>query len=169
MNGKPLEIEYKYLIEYPDTVFLATLPRYEMQEILQIYTRLPTGRKCRIRKSVQNGTVKYEKTFKQDVTAKTRVEIEEEITKEEFDALSLLRISDRLPIEKVRHSFSLEGFVYEVDVFPFWNDRAFLEIEVESEDIEPPIPDFIHVIKDVTEDKRYRNSALSRQIIFEEI
>lgn len=169
MNNQLLEIEYKYLIRYPDTKFLATLPQYRKQELLQLYTKLENGKNCRIRKSVCEGTVKYVKTFKQDVTALTRVEIEEEITEKEFNTLSLLRIKDRFPIEKTRHSFSLNGFVYEVDVFPFWNDRAFLEIEVESEEFLPPIPDFIEVIKDVTEDKRYRNSALSKQIICEEI
>ncbi len=165
----PLEIEYKFLIRYPDIESFKVLPSYKEQKLLQIYTRLPNGRNCRIRKSEENGKIKFVKTFKRDVTAYTRVEIEEEIKREEFEALSLLRIPSRQPVEKTRHSFILSGFTYEVDIFPFWSDRAFLEIEVESENIVPPIPDFIEVIKDVTKDLRYRNSALSREIITEDI
>lgn len=169
MNKNNLEIEHKFLIRYPRTESFKTLPGYREQKLLQIYTRLPDGSNCRIRKIEDFEGIRYIKTVKQDINSLTRIEIEEEISKEDFEALALLRHENRRPIEKVRHSFTLSGFTYEVDIFPFWNDRAFLEIEVESEDIKPPIPSFIEVIKEVTEDLRYRNSALSREIITEEI
>lgn len=169
MNRNNLEIEHKFLIRYPRTESFNTLPEYREQKLLQIYTRLPDSSNCRIRKIEDSEGIRYIKTVKQDINSLTRIEIEEEISKEDFDALALLRHENRRPIEKVRHSFLLSGFTYEVDIFPFWNDRAFLEIEVESEDIKPPIPSFIEVIKEVTHDLRYRNSALSREIITEEI
>lgn len=99
----------------------------------------------------------------------TRIEIEDEISKEEYDSLSRYIREGYAPIKKTRHCFSAHGFVYEVDVFPFWDDRAYLEIEVDSESTNPPIPDFIQIIKDVTADKRYRNTALAQKIITEEI
>ncbi len=167
MAKNNLEIEHKYLIRYPDTQSFKALPEYRKQNILQIYTVLPDGRKGRIRQIEENGEFNYILTFKQDISPLTRIELEEEISKATFDSLSKLSCKDRLPIEKTRHKFSLSGFTYEVDIFPFWSDRAFLEIEVEEEDTVPEIPEFLEIIKEVTDDLRYRNSALSREIITE--
>ena len=62
-----------------------------------------------------------------------------------------------------------KGFKYEVDVFPFWNDRAFLECEVESEDTEIPIPSCVMIIKEVSFDSRYKNSVLAQKITTEKL
>ena len=99
----------------------------------------------------------------------TRVEIESEITEEEYKSLLKFQRKGYSPIFKHRHSFCLDGFTYEVDIFSFWKDRAYLEIEVDSEETNPPIPDFINIIKDVTEDIRYRNTSLAQSIITEDI
>lgn len=170
----PLEIEYKYLIRFPDIDILKKQPSYKKEAMCQMYLLLPyeNGQRnirCRIRK-VENGeNTRYIKTFKETVTDLTRIETETEIDKEEYDKLTLFRNPDTFPIVKERHSFSLSGFVYEVDVFPFWQDRAYLEVEVSSEEITPPIPEFIDVIRDISHDKRFRNSALAANIILEPI
>lgn len=173
MSNLPLEIEYKFLIKYPDTSILSAQPCYKKEEMCQLYLSIPDENgqytNCRIRKTVAGEKVRYIKTFKKPVSMMTRIEVESEISKEEFDSLSKFLKPGFSPIEKVRHSFSLHGFTYEVDVFPFWSDRAFMEVEVQSESITPPCPDFIRVIKDVTEDVRYRNSALAKEIITEDI
>lgn len=172
--NKPLEIEYKYLIKYPDTDTLKAQPEYKKEILLQMYLLLPDEKgnrtkKCRIRRVERDNEVRYIKTFKETITDLTRIEIETEISEEEYNDLSKFINPDTFPINKERHSFSLSGFTYEIDIFPFWQDRAYLEVEVESEDIKPPIPDFIRVIKDVSFDKRYRNSALAANIILEPI
>ncbi len=173
-NNNSLEIEYKFLIGFPDVKILEAQPEYKCCELTQMYLSLPESlgeesRRCRIRCIKSTDGIKYIKTFKKKVTDMTRVEIESEITEEEFNLLSKYIKEGYSPISKVRHSFSLSGFTYEVDVFPFWNDRAYLEIEVDSEDTKPPIPDFIRIIKNVTCDPRYRNSALAQHIITETI
>ncbi|MBR2724953.1 MAG: CYTH domain-containing protein [Ruminococcus sp.] len=171
---KPLEIEYKYLIRFPNIEVLKIQPEYKCEEMTQLYLELPKGMsehgtRCRIRSVTDENGARYIRTFKESITDMTRIEIEDEISKEEFDSLSRFIREGYAPIKKHRHSFSLFGFVYEVDVFPFWEDRAYLEVEVDSEKTQPPIPEFIHIIKDVTADKRYRNTALAQKIITEEI
>ena len=170
---QPLEIEYKFLIRYPDISILSTQPEYKCEKMLQLYLELPKAEngfdKCRIRKVESKDDVRYIKTFKQSLSDMTRIEIESEISEDDFVALSRYLRKGYNPIEKYRHSFVCNGFTYEVDVFPFWNDRAYLEIEVDSENTKPPIPDFLHIIKDVTADKRYRNTSLAQQIITEDI
>ena len=49
-------------------------------------------------------------------------------------------------------------------MFPFWQDRAFLEIEIADEEQEILLPPAIRVIREVTEDPRYTNAALSLAI-----
>ncbi len=172
--NKPLETEYKYLIRFPDIDILKTQTDYKCEEMTQLYLELPKGMsehgtRCRIRSIKSDEGIRYIRTFKESITDMTRIEIEDEISKEEFDALSGFIRKGYLPISKHRHSFELHGFTYEVDIFPFWQDRAYLEIEVESENIHPPIPDFISVIKDVTTDFRYRNTSLAKKVITEDI
>ena len=169
MDKKPLEIEYKFLIEMPDLEVLSAQPEFKEKKLCQMYLQLPThfsefGTRCRIRKVEENGKKTYYKTFKKDVTGLTRIEIEEEISEAEFTGLSKFLSKGTAEISKTRYTFFYEGYTCEVDIFPFWKDKAFLEIEVESENILPPVPPFIKVIKDVSADKTYRNSALAQMI-----
>ncbi|MBQ7809420.1 MAG: CYTH domain-containing protein [Clostridia bacterium] len=169
MENKPLEIEYKFLIEMPCLKTLEAQPEFKAKKLCQMYLELPEGlsefgRRCRIRKIEENGKLTYCKTFKKDVTGITRIEVEEEISEEEFNTLSKFLKAGTAPIEKTRYTFFYEGYTCEVDIFPFWKDKAFLEIEVESESITPPIPPFINIIRDVSTDKMYRNSVLAQMI-----
>ena len=49
----------------------------------------------------------------------------------------------------------------ELDVYPFWKDKAVLEIELESEEDEYFIPEEITVIEDVSNDSKYKNAQLA--------
>ena len=169
MNNTPLEIEYKFLILMPDLQVLRKQCDYKEKKLCQMYLELPAGysphgSRCRIRKTEVDGKITYFKTFKKDLDGIRRIEIEEEISEAEFNTLSRYRASDTVPIEKTRHTFTFAGYTCEVDVFPFWSDRAFLEIEVENETTVPAVPSFIEIIKDVSTDKNFRNSVLAKRI-----
>lgn len=169
MDKKPLEIEYKFLIEMPDLSVLEAQPEFKEKKLCQMYLELPEasdafGRRCRIRKVEEKDRISFYKTFKKDLKGITRVEVEEEINKEEFERLSLFICKGFAPIEKTRYTFFYKGYTCEVDVFPFWKTLAFLEIEVESEKVVPPVPEFIKIIKDVSADKNFRNSVLAQRI-----
>lgn len=163
ING--FEIERKFLIEYPDVKKLALIDGSKIMKISQSYLE----DKSRIRKIEQNGEIRYIKTVKKHITDIKREEKEWEISEEEY----LLDIKNRAKgtktIEKTRYAVPFNDFIIEIDVFDFWSDRAFAEIELKSEDEQFVLPDFIKVIKEVTFDKRYRNSALSRKIVRDEI
>ena len=162
MNNNGIEIERKYFIKMPDMEKLRQTDNYDFSEIEQVYVSdTMDGMFGRIRKRGKNGVYKYYKTFKKDVTAVTRIEIESEISEKEYKELKKHCREGFGIIEKTRHVFAYKGQTFELDIFPFWNDKAFLEAEVSSEDTEIPIPPFIKVIKEVTEDLSYRNSALA--------
>ena len=107
---------------------------------------------------------RYYYTEKTRVTAVTRIEREHEITAAEFEALLSERDEALRTIEKTRYLVPFEGHTLEIDVFPFWRDRAFCECELQSEDEPLPLPDWLHVYREVTDDPRYTNRALARSV-----
>lgn len=159
------EIERKFLIEFPDEELLAAIDGVKVMKMEQSY--IEGG--GRVRKIAENSKVTYIKTVKKHITDIKREEKEWEITEEEYKMELENIVEGTKTISKTRYALPLYGFVYEIDVFPFWRDRAFLEVELESEDQQFPIPDFIKVIKEVTSDKRYRNSSLAIKIVTEPI
>lgn len=165
MKDTHLEIERKFLIAYPDIAFLESLKDCTKADIVQIYTK----DRVRIRKWEENGNIRYIKTVKKKVSELVRIETESDITEEEFLRLKKLADPDRRPIIKTRYSYPYGGKLIEIDVFDFWQDRAFCEVELEYEDEEFTLPPFINVIKEVTGDKRYRNSALAASIPYDKI
>lgn len=169
-NKLPLEIERKYLIKIPDISILKQQSVYMRIEMEQAYLK-NQGETAgmRIRKSKLDGKTSYKKTYKRNITNITRIEIEDDISEQTW--LELLKEVDpeSVPIKKVRHCFMYKGQLFELDIYPFWNDRAILELEISSENQEIEIPPFIEIIKEVTEDKRYTNRSLSYNIFTEEI
>ncbi len=158
-DGVPYETERKYLIAYPDRAALMTLPGAIALEIVQVYLR---GGAARIRSSSgPMGTV-YIYTEKHRVTELTRIENEREISHQEY--LSLLSSADPAfrPIEKTRLCIPHMGHVFEIDIYPFWQDKAIAEVELASEDEEIILPEWLDIIQEVTLDPAYKNTSLAR-------
>lgn len=161
ING--YEIERKFLIEYPDRQMLEKMPNCTVLTLEQAYIK--GG--FRVRKVINGENTFYIKTVKEHISDIKRKETESSILEEEYQS-ALENIADGTSvINKTRYCIKQDGFVFEIDVFPFWNDRAFLEIELTREEEQFNIPSFIKVIKEVTNDRRYRNSALAKEIINE--
>ena len=66
------------------------------------------------------------------------------------------------PIRKTRYCLTSENHYSEIDVYPFWKDKAIMEIELANENTEVRFPAQIKVIKEVTEDDTYKNASLAR-------
>ena len=130
----PLEIERKFLVRFPDIGVLDKLC-FSRSEIIQTYlvnTNEDSSSRIRLRNT--DGLIEYTKTEKKRVSDMTRIEHEDDINRDEYEKLLLTADPDLRTIEKTRWCISYKSLVLEVDVFPFWKDRAFLEIELESED-----------------------------------
>lgn len=157
------EIERKYLIEYPD---INLLEKYadSKSEIAQTYLKTDNGLTSRVRKRTTDGVTKYIFTEKKRITDVKCIENEREIGSEEYEKLLKLSDPERRTVEKMRYCIPFNGRVVEVDVYPFWNDRAIAEVEMEDENEEVVLPDFIKVIRDVTAEKAYKNYAIAKEI-----
>ena len=68
----------------------------------------------------------------------------------------------RRPIRKTRYCLTFGKQYFEIDVYPFWQDKAILEIELSDESDQICFPDMIRVIKEVTDDPTYKNAALAK-------
>ena len=167
-TGSHCEIERKYLIRMPDVEALRALPGCQEWDITQIYlTDGEGGQTRRVRRVIEAGQTRYYRTFKRRLTDLSSAEDEGEITREVFDRLCLERDRGRVPILKTRFRVPYRGHVLEYDVYPFWSDRAILEIELESEDETADIPPEVKVIRDVTGEKAYKNRQLAKRVPME--
>ena len=155
------EIEKKYLIEYPD---LNILENYPKSEIAQTYLKTDDGFTSRVRKRTSDGVTKYIFTEKKRITDLKCIENERVIDVDEYNEWLTLADPERRTVKKIRYCLPYAGRVVEVDVYPFWSDRAIAEVEMESENEEVKLPEFIKVIRDVTSEKAYKNYALAKEI-----
>ena len=158
---EPLEIERKFLVEYPDVAELESLPNCSRIEISQTYLISADGEERRVRQRGINGNYMYYETIKRRVTALKRIEIERRLSQDEY--LRLLMDADpaKRTIRKTRYCLTEGNRSYEVDIYPFWNDRAIVEVELSSEDEEVVLPDRFTLIKEVTDDDSYKNASLA--------
>lgn len=168
MNIDGKEIERKFLIAIPcDEVLAGCSKRIEIEQTY--LKKSESGGRARVRKSVCGGETSYTHTEKKHITDITRIENEREISAGEYMHLLEDRDPERNTISKTRYVLPYLGQNFEIDIFPFWSDRAFMELELTSEDDEIKLPASIKVIKEVTADKRYTNASLAVSIPNEEI
>ncbi len=159
---EPFEIERKFLIEYPDIQKLETQPNCRKVEIIQTYLKAKDGEELRIRQRGEKGSYVYYRTLKRKVTGIKRIEVEERLTQEEY--LHLLMDADpgMHQIRKTRYCLTYENQYFEIDVYPFWTDKAVAEIELRDESAAVSFPKEIRVIREVTDDEKYKNASLAR-------
>jgi CYTH domain-containing protein len=170
----PHEIERKYLIKRPSDMLLGTLPSAEATEITQTYLFIKEDgvrRRVRKRGSDESG-FKYYYTEKSDVAFGERIERECEISSEEYSALLTEADPSRTAIEKRRICFTYDGQFFELDIYPFGEELATLEIELDDINTPVRIPECLTVVCDVTGDKRYNNSTLAatrKLVLFDDL
>ena len=158
------EIERKYLIEYPDAVQLEKYPGATVSEIAQTDLKTNDGFTSRVRKRTTNGVTKYIFTEKMRITDVKCIENERELSAEEYEELLDLADPERNTVYKTRYCLPYNGRVVEVDIYPFWSDRAIAEVEMESEEEAVRLPEVIKVIRDVTGERAYKNASIAKKI-----
>ena len=161
MNINGMEIERKYMIAMPDIDFLQTL---DGSEIVQTYLVGEEWATERVRKRGRHGAYVYTHTIKYKISNMSRREEEREISSEEYEQLLKRADPERNTIEKIRYCHEHAGLIWEIDVFPFWKDKAFMEVELQDEHQTLDFPPEISIIRELTDDKRYTNAALAKQI-----
>lgn len=164
--SKNLEIERKFLVRMPD------LHRLDVKRKLSItQTYLKRGdndSQRRVRRIDENGSITYTYTEKQFISPLVRNEDEFEISEQEYFRLLTQKDSNYIPVEKIRYCFDYHSQLFELDTYPFSDDLAIMELELEIPEQTIDFPNHVKVIKDVSSDKSYSNAALANAGIFPE-
>ncbi|MDY4487674.1 MAG: AAA family ATPase [Candidatus Limivicinus sp.] len=158
---EPYEIERKFLIEYPDLNWLARQPNCRRVEIIQTYLNAPEGDEVRVRQRGAEGSYIYFQTTKRRVSEVKRVEIEKRLTKDEYLCLLMQADTTKRQIRKDRYCLTYDNQYFEIDIYPFWDDKAIMEIELRDENEQIHFPGQLKVIREVTDDDNYKNASLA--------
>lgn len=161
---EPYEIERKFLIEMPDLNYLENLPTCEKVQIVQTYLKSDDNEEVRIRQRGSKNSFTYSKTRKIAISNLKRIEVEERLTEEEYINELLNADPERGQIIKTRYCLVYNSQYFEIDIYPFWKDKAIVEIELSNEKDKIDLPPFINVIDEVTDDFKYKNSEIAKQI-----
>ena len=165
MNIDGFEIERKFLIAMPDEAFLKTC---SASAITQTYLGCDGNTTERVRERAYPDHCEYTHTIKYKLNNMRRIEDERQIDEDTYTALLERADPARRPIRKVRYCFEHDGRLWELDVFPFWKNSAYLEIELTGENEAFTLPPGLRLLREVTDDPRYTNAALSLHIPEEE-
>ncbi len=158
---EPYEIEHKFLIEYQNIKWLGNNKNGKKIEIIQTYLNDQNYKEHRIRQRGDGQNHIYFETIKEEIDHCKRIEIEKRITEKEY--LSLLMNADinKRQIRKTRYCLTYENQYFEIDVYPFWNNQAILEIELKDENDLISFPKEIKIIKEVSDDPQYKNAMIA--------
>lgn len=154
-----LEIERKFLVKIPD---FSSLNVKRKIDILQTYLQNGNnGSQRRVRRITENDSIRYFYTEKIFYSAVIRQETESEISEDEYNRLISEKRTDCVPIEKRRVCFDYRNQLFEMDIYPFSDKLAIMELELENSEQNIFFPEYVDVVKEVTGIEEYSNASLA--------
>lgn len=166
----PKEVERKFLIKKPTKEQLENLGCISKTNIIQTYLKSndpKVERRVRQRGTKQDGFNFYY-TEKINIGVGERFEQENKITPNEY--INYLAEADTSlhQISKIRRCFIYDKKYYEMDLYPFSDKYAILEIELNDINEEINLPP-LTIIKEVTNDESFKNYSLAHTLSFTNI
>lgn len=154
-----LEIERKFLVKIPDCSNLNVRRKIN---ILQTYLQNgDNDLQRRVRRIADDNSIKYFYTEKIFYSAVIRQETEFEISRDEYNRLISEKKADCVPIEKCRICFDYRNQLFELDIYPFSDKFAVMELELENSEQKIFFPEYVDVVKEVTGIEEYSNASLA--------
>ena len=166
----PKEIERKFIIKKPTKDQLQELGCISETNIIQTYlksTNPKTERRVRQMGTKKDGFSFYY-TEKKDISVGERLEKEKKITPTEYVEYLIEADTNLHQISKTRRCFIYDKKYYEMDIFPFSDEYALLEIELNNLDENINLPP-LTFIKEVTDDETFKNYFLAKTLSFPNI
>ena len=161
---EPYEIERKYIIDIPNIKELEKLPNCTKVDITQTYLKSNDDTERRVRARGIDGNYIYYLTEKRKINSLKRVEVERRLEPNEYIKLLMDADTNLKPIHKTRYCLTENNQYFEIDIYPEWDEQAIMEIELSSEDEIVKTPEFINIIKEVTEDEKYKNYNMAHEM-----
>lgn len=162
-DEKPVEKFLKYLVEVDEDIInkIKAEQNYSNVRIEQYYLTSPKGIERRIRKRVRNGNELYSYSEAKYMSTNERIKSDKILSSRQyFDYYN--EIDQNLkPINKERFSFIKNDLFYKLDIFDFDKTRGLLSVQV-GEGQNVVLPEYVKVIKEVTNDSNYKNYYLAQ-------
>ena len=160
----PYEIERKFLIAYPDIAWLEAEPACERVEIVQHYLHSDEGHEVRLRQRKLHGHHAYSLIEKKVEGSKKSLVRRQHLTSREYQNLLTQVDPNHRELRKTRYCLTYQGQYFEIDLYPFWDDRAVVQIELSSEDAPIAFPPQMEVLCEVTNDPAYHNAEIAHKL-----
>ena len=148
----PFEIRRRLLIDKPDPSVLEAFPGCHRFEIEQVYLLAPPDEEIRVRMRRGANGVVYYLTRKKGPAGYRSLISEGRLSEREYQQFLGNADPSRQMICKTRYCLTWKQQYFEIDLYPFWDNRAVLEVSLREADEKIAVPDFLHVQRDVSED-----------------
>ncbi len=162
-DGTPVEKFKRYLIEVNDELLekFASEANYSTSHIIQHYLRPENGHERRIRSRQTGDVVMYSYSDAKYLSTNERIKTDSVLTQRQYNDY-LSQVDKNLNVlDKTRYSFIDGDSIYKVEVFDFDKTKGILAVEIPVDGTEVRIPEYIKVIKDVTDDVNFKNYYLA--------
>ncbi len=165
-----IETERKFLIKLPSEAELSADGCRKL-DMVQTYLTIDSaaGTEERVRKITEGDRVRYVFTEKKKISAVSRYENEYDITAERYDSL-IDAAEEPRQLTKTRYVVPYGGHNLEIDVYPreiggdALDGRAVLEVELDAEEEDFVLPDYIIVERELTGKSEFSNKVLAKSI-----
>ena len=152
-------VEKKYLISMPDIEQLIKNKHCRKVHVKQHYLIDETNKeKEKIVLRREN-----KRNFYYKVNKKNNVKYSHSITADEY--INKLEDENKkyYNIYKDRYYYIFDSRCIKIDIFPFWKDKAILEVDILNNRENIKLPKFINVIEEVTDNEKYKNYYLAEE------
>lgn len=162
-DEKPVEKFYKYLVEVDDNMLekIRHEANYSNMHIEQHYLISTNGLERRIRRREKNGSNLYSYSEANYLSTNERIKTDRILSERQYYDLNAETDPDLKVINKDRHSFISDNLFFKLDIFDFDKSMGLLSVQV-GEDQDVRIPDYIKVVKDVSDNRSYKNYHLAQ-------
>ena len=162
-DEKPIEKFKKYLVEYDEDVLkkVKQETNYSNVHITQYYLTSVQGVERRIRRREKAGNVLYYYSESRVLSTNERIKKDRILSERQyFDYVP--EIDNKLkPIDKERHSFIFDNHFFKLDIFNFDKTKGLLSLQL-PEDGQVKLPEYIKVVKEVSDNTDYKNYNLAQ-------
>ena len=158
----PQEVWHKYLIAMPDVRALEKAYAASAIDMMQTYlTRANPNIVRRVRQQKNGGDYLYFYTEKR-TTGSGQWETEKPISEKEYIRYLMEGDTSLHTVHKTKYRFVYNGCRFEIDVYPFSQDRAIMRAALPENAPVLTAPPEITVLREVTGDPAYKNRQLAK-------
>ena len=162
--GRPVSqvVWHKYLIALPTLKTLEDTYRAASIDMMQTYlTRANPNVVRRVRQQKNGGDYLYFYTEKR-TTESGQWETEKPISEKEYIRYLVEGDTSLHTVHKTKYRFVYHGCRFEIDVYPFSQDRAIMRAALPKDAPTLDAPPEITVLREVTDDPAYKNRQLAK-------